>query len=119
MSKPPEPAILDINLNDIPYHFRTIIPHILLSASIMIARNWKNQITPTLTELIRKVNFSCHSELTLTPFNPTPSKRLELWALWTKSKYYIENVPWNVYLYKDHTPLFYFSLNIRFIVSRY
>lgn len=73
----PELAILDILLYNVPHHFRTITHH----TRITIARHWKEQISPSL-------NFSCHNELTLTPFNPSPSKKIDFWSYWIESKYY-------------------------------
>lgn len=92
ISLSPELAILDINLVDIPLCFRTIIHHILLAARISIARIWKQPTAPSISEIIKRVNFSCHCELTLTPLNPSSSRRHTLWTDWVQSKYYFQRI---------------------------
>lgn len=81
----PELAVLDIDLIDIPSNFKILIHHILFAARLAIAQNWKTPHTPSLVELIRRVHFSCHSELFLSPFNPSPAKRYDAWSTWILS----------------------------------
>lgn len=81
-------TILDISLNNIPHHFRTIFHHILLAAHTTIGRHWKASVSPRVAEMIGRLNFSCHSKMTLTPFNPSPSNKADLWSCWIHSKYY-------------------------------
>lgn len=88
LSLSPELAILDLSINNIPWHFRTIIHHIFLAARITIARHWKETTSPPLEELIRRLNFTCHGELTLSPFTPSPSTKADLWSYWTQSQYF-------------------------------
>lgn len=88
ISLSPELAVLDIDLFDLPRPMQVIIHHILLAARISIARLWKTSTTPSLTELCNRINLSCHSEATLTPFNPCPAKRQDDWSPWVSSQYY-------------------------------
>lgn len=90
----PELAILDLTLPNIPHCLRTVIHHILLAARVCIAKHWKTSTTPTLTELARRLNLSCHSEVTFTPFKLFPSKRRDLWSSWIQSKYYVWLLFW-------------------------
>lgn len=54
----PELEILDISLDNIPYHFRTIIHLVLLAARTTIAKHWKQPVSTPLAELIRKIILS-------------------------------------------------------------
>lgn len=84
----PELAILDIDKFDIPVQFQTVVHHVLFAARTSIARLWKLPITPALTELINRINLSCHSELILSPFTTNLTKKLTAWTPWTSSKYF-------------------------------
>lgn len=85
----PELVVLDIDLFDLPRPLQIIVHHILLAARISIGRLWKTPTTPSITELCNRVNLSCHSEATLTPFNPCPAKHHNDWSLWMSSRYYL------------------------------
>lgn len=84
----PDLEILDISLDNIPYHFRTIIHLVLLAARTTIAKHWKQPVTTPLAELIRRINFSCHSELTLTPLNPSSPYKDDLWSYWSLNTFH-------------------------------
>lgn len=72
----PELAILDSDLQGIPFLFKNLVHHILFAAILSIAKNRKTPLTPSLIELTRRINLSCHNELTLTPFNPFPDQKI-------------------------------------------
>lgn len=84
----PELAILDIDLDNSPLYLKTLIHIILFAACTSITSHWKMPNTPSFIELTRRINLYCHNELTLTPFNPHPSKRIDSLSYWIFSKYY-------------------------------
>lgn len=83
----PELVILDIDLHNISFPFKTLIYHILFAAHISTARHWKTPHAPSFKELSRRINLSCLSELTLTPFNPYPANNIDAWS---SSAYYLK-----------------------------
>lgn len=84
----PELAVLDIDKVDVPIPFQTVVHQVLFAARISIARLWKLPTTPSIPELVNRVNLSCHSELILSPFTTNLAKKRQAWSPWTSSKYF-------------------------------
>ena len=90
LTKPsPALAVLNLGIDLFPLDCRKIVTHILLAARLLIARKWKSNLSPNVSEVIDivKQNFTYENLLAY----KYGSKRIfdrqwQLWVLWAKDR---------------------------------
>lgn len=75
----PATTLLGINLDIYPLIFRTVVANVLIAARLTIAKLWKSNTAPNLTDVILRLNTQAHYELMLAHKNFNTSKFKNIW----------------------------------------
>lgn len=78
----PQLSLLNLTIETLPPKLRLITSHILLSTKLLIARKWKSQEIPTISEVTSLTHTHCLYELTLSRSKPSFPKLQLLWLPW-------------------------------------
>lgn len=76
-------ALLSLTIETLPIEARTVTIHILLSARLVLAGHWKDQVVPSIQEVITTSNMHAAYELL---FASTQGKLQEAscWKIWSE-----------------------------------
>lgn len=82
---PPEPSlgIPNLGIDRFPPSCLSIVMHILLAARLLIARGWKSNKVPNLSEVVEIVRLHYKYEAMLATKQGTRKSFASIWQLWT------------------------------------
>ena len=81
----PDPAlaILSLGIELIPPALRHVVLNLLMAARLSITRKWKDDLPPTITEVIDLTNLHCSHEQLLASSLGRLAKVTALWTPWS------------------------------------
>uniref|UniRef100_A0A803J671 Reverse transcriptase domain-containing protein n=1 Tax=Xenopus tropicalis TaxID=8364 RepID=A0A803J671_XENTR len=87
----PRLALLNLDLDCIPWNKKRFIIHVLAVSRLLIARNWKSTLIPTLNDLTLLLNSNSTMEYYNARNNHLMHKYHAKWDPWNKSTYSEDN----------------------------